>query len=82
MKANYDDSIKISDEDYDSGEEWSQNQRPIPSPTEPNFPDGTYIVELKASQENQINHVIMSAVNITTKPSIYEFHGKFNLNFN
>ncbi|XP_070506474.1 uncharacterized protein [Chironomus tepperi] len=69
LKTNYDDSsIKISDEDYDSGEEWSRG------PTVPILPDG-YIVELKASKENQIQNVIKSSVNTTTPASIYDFHG-------
>lgn len=75
MNTNYDESsIKISDEDYDSGEEWSRG------PTVPILPEG-YIVELKASKENQIQNVIKSSVNTTTPASIYEFHGELFKSF-
>ena len=70
MNTNYDDSsIKIIEEDYDSGEEWSRG------PTVPILPE-SYLVELKASKENQIQNVIKSSVNTTTPASIYDFHGE------
>jgi hypothetical protein len=70
LQTGYDDSVRISDDDdYDSGEEW----REVALATEPNLPNG-FLVELKATKEN--NNVILSAVNITTKPSIYDFQGE------
>lgn len=70
MNTNYDDSsFKTSDEEYDSGEEWNRG------PTVPIQPD-SYIVELKATKENQIQNVIKSSVNTTSPPSIYDFHGE------
>ncbi|KAG5683720.1 hypothetical protein PVAND_012985 [Polypedilum vanderplanki] len=76
LKENYDDNFRISDEDdYDSGDdEWQSQTQTVASAivTESNLPNG-YLVELKATKEN--NNVIMSVVNITTKPSIYDFQG-------
>jgi len=63
----------IDDEEYDSHEEWQQQDTTTQQTSIPE----QYVVELRQTNSDQLDDVIQSTVNISTTTSIYDFQGKY-----